>query len=75
LLSKIRKINNNIESEDDDNDCIIIEDNDIKIDWDSNKKQIIKDFSPFKILMNKKKETNIFVIIDKFLKENFKMKK
>jgi hypothetical protein len=71
LLSKALKNNNNIETEDDDNDCILIEDNDIKIDWDNNKKTTINNFSSFRDLMNKKIETNIFIIIDKFLKENF----
>jgi hypothetical protein len=56
LLSKTPKINNNnFESEEDDSDCIIIENNDIKIDWDSDKEHIIKIFSPFRNLMNKKK--------------------
>jgi hypothetical protein len=74
LFSKTLKINNNnnIKIEDDDNDCILIEDNDIEKVWDSNKKQIINNFSLFRNLMNKKNETNIFVIIDNFLKENFK---
>jgi hypothetical protein len=38
LLSKIPKIN------DDDSDCIIIEDDDIKIDWDSDIENIKKVF-------------------------------
>jgi hypothetical protein len=42
LLSKIPKI------EDDDSDCIIIEDDNIKIDWDSDKEYIIKSFSSFR---------------------------
>jgi hypothetical protein len=73
LLSKIPKINNNnnnIESED-DSDCIIIENNDIKIDCDTNKEHIIKSFSSFRKYLFNKNETNIFVIIDKFLKENY----
>jgi hypothetical protein len=52
LLYKIFTINNNdIETEDDDSDCIIIEDDDIKIDLDSDKQHIIKIFSPFKNLI------------------------
>jgi hypothetical protein len=38
---------------------------------DVKKEDIIKDFSPFKNLINRKKETNIFVIIDKLLVENY----
>jgi hypothetical protein len=78
LLSKFSKNNNNIETEDDDNDCIIIENNiksskvtTIKIDWDSNKNTIIDNFFLFRNLINIKRETNLFVIIDEFLKENF----
>jgi hypothetical protein len=77
LLSKTLK-NNNIEIEDDDYDCILIENNiksskitTTKIDWDTNKEIVINTFSSFRNLMNKINETNIFVIINKFLKENF----
>jgi hypothetical protein len=74
LFSKISTINNNnIESEDDDeyeDDDIIIE-NDIEIDWDFNKQNMINSFSSFRNFVNKKNKTNIFVIINKFLEDYY----
>jgi hypothetical protein len=56
LLSKIPKINdNNIECEDDDSDSIITEDNNIEIDLDGDKENVIKNFSSFRNFVNKKK--------------------
>jgi hypothetical protein len=65
LLSKIP--NNN---EDDNSDCIIIEDDDIKIDWDTNKENILDSFSSFRNSRNVKNKTNIFIIIGEILREN-----
>jgi hypothetical protein len=52
------------------NNNIVIKDND-EIDLDVNKENIIKCFSSFRNLVNRKKETNIFVIINKILVENY----
>jgi ribonucleotide monophosphatase NagD (HAD superfamily) len=51
------------------NNNIVIKDND-EIDWDVNKQNIINSFTSFRNFLNKK-ETNIFVIVDKLLKENY----
>jgi hypothetical protein len=39
----------------DDSDCILIENDNIQIEWDANKKNIINSFSPFRKLINKKR--------------------
>jgi hypothetical protein len=64
LLLKIPKI-------DYDSDCILIKDNNIKIDWDTNKENIFDCFSSFRNSRNIRNKTNIFIIIDELLKENY----